>query len=69
MVGNYCIQLHDKNGIARMRETVFKDFKNLLQWLKMYDAKNTPGTINVHLPSRATDAERQSTRHLGFELS
>lgn len=66
MAGNYCIQFHDKNGVLPMRETVFEGFNPLLEWLKTYDKTKSKDAINVHLPSCATDGERQSVRDLGF---
>ena len=69
MVGNYSIQFHDKNGVKRMREKVFGDFEALFAYAMKFRGNESTDAINVHLPARATDAERYRMRANGFIAS
>jgi hypothetical protein len=68
MSGDYSIQFHDRADKEPMREKVFEGFGDLYVFLSTFD-RNGPDAINVHLPARTTEAERQQIRDLGFKAN
>ena len=70
MNGQYSIQFQDKHDPKkRMRETTFDDFSALYAFLRSFDAATSPEAIQVHLPSHASEVERQQVVSLGYQLN
>jgi len=67
MAGEYSIQFHDKTGKEPMREKRFNDFVSLKQFIAENKTAEWENSVQVHVPSRASDDERLEIRQMGFQ--
>ncbi|MFI5020806.1 MAG: hypothetical protein ACHQRJ_04000 [Alphaproteobacteria bacterium] len=64
MIGNYAIPF--KKGNEPMTERTFSNFEELYKFVVANKTADWTNSVNVHLPSRATDEEREKIRNLGL---
>ena len=68
MAGNYSIQFADASlPKGPMTERVFPDFDALVRFIRENRSDAWANAVNIHLPARAPDEERQTIRSMGFQ--